>query len=100
MVAIVRLPDGITKGLNPGDTVTLADEVLIYIGDDRPKMPEKVDLSIVSSTHRRWVSRELGRAFSLGKNILSTEARFQILQEELAKLILGVIDDEDDGDNL
>lgn len=62
-------------------------------------MPAKVDVSIISNRHRSNIKATLRKALLHGNQTITIEARFQIIEEELAKLILETlesIDDEED----
>lgn len=62
-------------------------------------IPAKVDVSIVSNRHRSNIKATLRKALLHGNQTITIEARFQIIEEELAKLILETlesIDDEED----
>lgn len=60
-----------------------------------------MDVSIVSDQHRIRVKRSLMQAITHGSEILTKEARLQIVEEELNKMIADVAkrkDDDEDND--
>jgi hypothetical protein len=49
---------------------------------------EVMDVSIVNETHRQGIQRNLMGVFTRGRDVLTKEARLQIMREELDKFEL------------